>query len=87
MHIIKVTNIPRWISEIDLKNFFISCGSVVKAEIALDKDTVRSRGYGYVVFADEEAKHRALERNGAFLDGSIIKVSLGEEIEEEVISE
>ncbi len=87
MHIIKVTNIPRWISEIDLKNFFISCGAVVKAEIALDQDTVRSRGYGYVVFAEEEAKQRALEKNGAFLDGAVIKVSQGEKVEEETVSE
>ena len=74
MHTIKVMNIPRWISEIHLKNYFNSCGKVIKSEIALDRDTLRSQGYGYVVFADEHAVQAALEKDGSVLDGSTLRV-------------
>lgn len=82
MYTIKITNIPRWISEIHLKNFFTGCGKVLQAEIALDKDTLRSLGYGYITFADEQALHVALEKDGVLLDGSKIQVSRGNQVEE-----
>jgi RNA recognition motif-containing protein len=81
MYKIKITNLPRWISEIHLKQFFNGCGKMVQANVALDEYTLRPLGHGYITFADEEALNKALEKNGAMLDGSIIEVNLDTGIE------
>lgn len=79
MHKLKITNIPRWISEIHLKQFFNHCGKIVQANVALDPHTLRPLGFGYITFADAEATELALEKNNALLDGVAIKVQLAEE--------
>lgn len=59
-----------------LKNFFASAGTVVSATVIVDRDTNRSKGFGFVeMSSNEEAKKAVDELNGKDLDGRAIVVS------------
>lgn len=62
-------------SEDALRQAFERFGEVVEAHIVTDRYTGRSRGFGFVVFADDRAAMQALEQmNGAELDGRALRV-------------
>lgn len=82
MQKLKVTNVPRWISEIHLKQYFNSCGHIVDASIALDPNTLRPLGHGFLLFAEDDATEKALAKNGSLLDGSVITVEIAVDVEE-----
>ena len=59
-----------------LKNFFASAGNVVSANVIVDRETNRSKGFGFVeMSSDEEAKKAVEELNGKDLDGRAIVVN------------
>jgi RNA recognition motif-containing protein len=59
----------------ELRQAFASCGEVVEAKVVTDRDTGRSRGFGFVTFQDAESAERAVrELDGSMLDGRNIKV-------------
>ena len=59
-----------------LKDFFSAAGNVVSANVIVDRDTNRSKGFGFVEMgSDEEAKKAVDELNGKELDGRPIVVS------------
>ena len=76
MEKLKINNLPHWISEIHLKQFFHSCGKIVHVSVAIDQQTRRHLGYGYLVFADAPATEKALQKDGASLDGVVIQVTI-----------
>lgn len=82
MQKLKITNLPRWISEIHLKQFFNNCGKIVHSSIAMDPNTLRPLGYGYLVFEDDAATNNALNKDGVLLDGFVITVQIDADIEE-----
>ncbi len=54
---------------------FSPYGTVTEAKVITDRDTGRSRGFGFVTFSNEEEARRAMEEmNGAELDGRTIRV-------------
>ncbi len=60
-----------------LKAFFEEIGEVERAKVATDRDTGRSRGFGFVTFVDEANNQKAVdELNGKELDGRAINVSI-----------
>lgn len=60
-----------------LKSFFEQIGEVERAKVATDRETGRSRGFGFVTFTDEANNQKAVdELNGKELDGREINVSL-----------
>ncbi len=60
-----------------LKAFFETIGEVERAKVATDRDTGRSRGFGFVTFVDDANNQKAVdELNGKELDGRAINVSL-----------
>jgi RNA recognition motif-containing protein len=62
-----------------LRAAFEACGTVVEAKVVEDRDTGRSRGFGFVTFADEAGCKKAIETmNGAKLDGREIRVNEAE---------
>jgi RNA recognition motif-containing protein len=62
-----------------LRTAFEACGTVVEAKVVEDRDTGRSRGFGFVTFADEAACKKAIETmNGSKLDGREIRVNEAE---------
>jgi RNA recognition motif-containing protein len=59
-----------------LKEFFSGVGEVVSANVIVDRETNRSKGFGFVeMSSDEEAKKAIDELNGKELDGRPIVVS------------
>jgi RNA recognition motif-containing protein len=58
-----------------LRDAFAAVGSVESATIVTDRDTGRSRGFGFVEMATPEDADQAVNRlNGLSLDGRTIKV-------------
>ena len=59
----------------ELRNAFATCGEVVDAKVVTDRDTGRSRGFGFVTYQNEQGATRAIETmNGSTLDGRSIRV-------------
>ncbi len=58
-----------------LKAAFDRFGAIVEAKVVQDRDTGRSRGFGFVTFEEDAAGAAATEEmNGAELDGRNIRV-------------
>jgi len=56
---------------------FEKFGEIVEAKVVLDRDTGRSRGFGFVTFANDDAATKAAEEmNGAELDGRNLRVDI-----------
>ena len=63
-----------------LRQAFASFGEITEAKVITDRDTGRSRGFGFVTFAqDEEAKAAMAKMDGTTLDGKAIKVNEAQE--------
>ncbi len=63
-----------------LTSAFSAHGEVTEARVISDRDTGRSRGFGFVTFADASAASAAIEAmDGTDLDGRTIRVNLAED--------
>ena len=59
-----------------LKDFFSAAGNVVSANVIMDRESGRSKGFGFVeMSSDEEAKKAVDQLNGKELDGRPIVVN------------
>lgn len=59
-----------------LQAFFATAGTVVSAKVITDRDSGRSKGFGFVEMStDEEAAKAVAELNGKDLDGRAINVN------------
>ncbi len=62
-----------------LRNAFSTHGNVSEAVVVSDRDTGRSRGFGFVTFEDDESADKAVAAlNGTTLDGRSIKVDVAQ---------
>ena len=62
-----------------LRNAFSAHGEVSEAVVISDRDTGRSRGFGFVTFDDDESADKAVSAlNGTDLDGRTIKVDVAQ---------
>lgn len=67
-------------SEQSLLNAFSPYGDIEESRIITDRETGRSRGFGFITFKDKEAGMTAIsEMDGAELDGRSIKVNQAED--------
>jgi len=67
----------------DLKDAFAEHGEVVFARVITDRETNKSRGFGFVEFANIEDAVKAKEAmDGVELDGRSIKVDFAQEKQE-----
>jgi len=64
----------------DLEEAFAPFGEVTDAKVVSDRETGRSRGFGFVTFTTEEAAAAARDQmDGASLGGRTIRVDLARE--------
>ena len=74
---IYVSNLGFSVQDEDLREYFAEYGEVSSAKVITDKFTNRSRGFGFVEMADEEAAQKAIkELNGAVVEGRSISVTV-----------
>ncbi len=59
-----------------LKAVFADFGEIVDAVIITDRNTGRSKGFGFVEFGDEASAEKALEMNGKDLGGRALVVNV-----------
>jgi len=63
-----------------LREAFAVHGEISEAVVISDRDTGRSRGFGFVTFEDDEAADKAIAAlNGTELDGRTIRVDVAQE--------
>ncbi|MDO3644208.1 MAG: RNA recognition motif domain-containing protein [Mucilaginibacter sp.] len=75
-----VGSLPFSLGEADLKQLFEAYGEVSTAKIIMDRETGRSKGFGFVEMPDDEAAQTAISGlNGADVKGRSIAVSQAEE--------
>lgn len=72
---IYVGNLPFSTTEDDLKTLFGAHGQVDKVAIVIDKDSGRSRGFGFIEMSDEGGAAALEALNGADIDGRPLKVN------------
>ena len=64
----------------DLETLFAQQGDVKKAQVITDRDTGRSRGFGFVEMESQEVANTAISAlNGTDLDGRDLTVSIAKE--------
>lgn len=72
-----VAGLSYQITDADLKELFEEYGEVSSAKIITDRETRRSKGYGFVEMANEGEGQRAIdELNDAEYDGRTLSVSV-----------
>jgi len=60
-----------------LRDFFAQIGEVQGARVITERDSGRSKGFGFVEFADEANNQKAIDAlNGKELDGRAINISI-----------
>ena len=78
-----VGSLPFKIEEGELKEVFEEFGEVSSVKIITDRETGRSKGFGFIEMPDDEAAQKAIsEVNGAELYGRTIVVNQAEEKKE-----
>ena len=71
-----VGNLSYGVTSADLEQWFSEHGTVASAQIIEDRDTGRSKGFGFVEFDDDEAGKAAIKKlDGSDLAGRTIVVS------------
>jgi RNA recognition motif-containing protein len=72
-----VAGLSYQINDADLKELFEEYGTVSSAKIITDRETGRSKGFGFVEMDDEGEGQRAIEElNDAEYDGRTLAVSV-----------
>lgn len=74
-----VGNLPWSTGEAELEEMFSAIGAVSSANVITDRDTGRSRGFGFVEMSNDDAKRAIEELNGNEVDGRAIRVNEAEE--------
>lgn len=70
-----VGNLPWSTSSEELTEYFAQYGNVVGSRIITDRETGRSRGFGFVEVAAEDAERLAEELNGKEFGGRSLTVN------------
>jgi len=79
---IYVSNLSFHTSEEDLKNLFSKFGSVSSAKIIMDRETNKSRGFGFIEMPSEEEGNAALSgMQSKEIEGRLLSVSIAKEKE------
>ena len=70
-----VGNLSFQTTENDLTDAFAQCGAVEAVALITDRDTGRSKGFGFVTMSEEDADRAIGKLNGSQLDGRALTVN------------
>ena len=76
---IYVGNLPWSIADAELKDFFSNFGTVHSAVVITDRETGRSRGFGFVEMDQADAENAIREADGKDLGGRSLRVNEAQE--------
>jgi len=72
-----VGSLPWAVDDAKLAELFAQAGNVVSAQVVKDRETGRSRGFGFVEMStDEEAQNAVKNLNGTDVEGRKIVVNI-----------
>ncbi|MBR5373077.1 MAG: RNA-binding protein [Paludibacteraceae bacterium] len=78
-----VSNLSYAVTDADLCELFKEYGEVSSAKVILDRETQKSRGFGFVEMPDDEAARKAIsELEGGEFDGRTIHIKEAQPREE-----
>ena len=78
-----VGSLPWSVDDAKLAEIFAQAGTVVSAQVVKDRETGRSRGFGFVEMStDEEAQAAVQNLNGTDIEGRKIVVNIARPREE-----
>src|SRR6058998_1592737 len=78
-----VGNLSFDITENDLQDAFAAHGTVVEANLMIDRVTGKPRGFGFITMSTPEEAQKAIDSlNGAELDGRALTVNIARPREE-----
>ncbi|MEQ8860313.1 MAG: RNA-binding protein [Pseudomonadales bacterium] len=72
---IYVGNLPWSTTDADLEELFSGIGAVTSASVVTDRDTGRSRGFGFVEMAQADGQKAIAELNGHMVDSRALRVN------------
>jgi RNA recognition motif-containing protein len=71
-----VGNLPYSVADSDLEQLFAAHGAVQSAQVIMDRDTGRSKGFGFVeMSSDQEAQAAIQALNGQQVEGRTLTVN------------
>lgn len=73
-----VGNLPFSSDDQSLKELFQSFGNIVSARVMSDRDTGRSRGFGFVEMDETDARSAMASLNGSAYEGRTLRVNEAE---------
>lgn len=74
---IYISNLSYGVNDADLKELFAEYGEISSAKVITDRETGRSRGFGFVEMPDDAMAQKAIEElNQAEYDGKVINVTV-----------
>lgn len=74
---IYISNLSYGVNDADLNELFSEYGTISSAKVIMDRESGRSRGFGFVEMSNEEEGQKAIsELNEAEYDGKIINVNV-----------
>ena len=74
-----VGNLPYRITEEELSAHFEDCGSIQDIILIKDRETGRSKGFGFVEFESEDQAEAATKLDGQECGGRPLKISIAKE--------
>ena len=78
---IYVGNLPWSATETELRELFSSVGTVHTAAVITDRDTGRSRGFGFIEMDDSDAEQAISQLDGREMDSRPLRVNEAQERE------
>jgi RNA recognition motif-containing protein len=72
---IYVGNLPWSTTDADLEALFAGIGPVTSASVVTDRDTGRSRGFGFVEMSQADGQRAIAELNGHTIDSRALRVN------------
>jgi RNA recognition motif-containing protein len=76
---IYVGNLPWSTTDADLEQLFESVGPVTSARVITDRESGRSRGFGFVEMSGEDGTRAIAELNGHSIDSRQLRVNEAQE--------
>jgi RNA recognition motif-containing protein len=74
-----VGNLPWSATEDDIRELFATVGEVQSANLILDRETKRSRGFAFVEMSQEDAERAISQLNGKDFQGRDLRINEAQE--------